>query len=232
MLERGRERGRELPGRKCTVRQLLFVVLKLSWIVQVKSTGIFLHDTTVIHPFPLLFFGGEISVQKDEGQETIAVDKWIIFQAPKRIAELVKVWVSLIDLNSCQGREEFNVNGFPIHPSFHMAIWTDQLAGWVHVYPSQQVWLPLHSHCRPFSSIAMWVWQTTWKKWTIMVNKKEALLHICFALYWTRKEMSVMELASRPDHVPHTSLFVTRYNSFFDTLIWISNYNYLNKSTF
>ena len=154
------------------------------------------------------------------------------FQAPQWIAELVKVWVSLIDLNSCQGRGKFNVNGFPIHPSFHMAIWTDQLAGWVHVYPSQQVWLPLHSHCRPFSSIAMWVWQTTWKKWTIMVNKKEALLHICFALYWTRKEMSVMELASRPDHVPHTSLFVTRYNSFFDTLIWISNYNYLNKSTF
>ena len=62
-----------------------------------KSTGIFLHDTTVIHPFPLLFFAGEISVQRDEGQETIAVDKWIVFQAPQRIAELVKVcllWIN------------------------------------------------------------------------------------------------------------------------------------------
>ena len=31
-------------------------------------------------------------MQKDEGQETIAVDQWIVFQAPTHIAQLVKVY--------------------------------------------------------------------------------------------------------------------------------------------
>ena len=48
----------------------------------------------MIPPFPLLFFGGDISVQRDEGQETIAVDQWIVFQAPTHIAQLVKVTYS------------------------------------------------------------------------------------------------------------------------------------------
>ena len=53
----------------------------------------YVHDATEIPPFPLLFFGGDISVQRDGDQETIAVDKWIVFQAPTHIAELVKVLV-------------------------------------------------------------------------------------------------------------------------------------------
>ena len=45
----------------------------------------------MIPPLPLLFFGGDISVRKDGTQETIAVDDWIVFQAPENIAKLVKV---------------------------------------------------------------------------------------------------------------------------------------------
>lgn len=60
---------------------------------KVKSTAVFVHDSTMIPPFPLLFFGGDISVQRDRDQETIAVDDWIIFQASQKIAELVKVCV-------------------------------------------------------------------------------------------------------------------------------------------
>lgn len=42
-------------------------------------------------PYCLLFFGGDISIQKDKDQDTIAVDEWIVFQSPARIAHLVKV---------------------------------------------------------------------------------------------------------------------------------------------
>ena len=52
---------------------------------------IFLYDCTEVSPFSLLFFGGDITIQKDEGQETIAVDQWIVFRSPARIAHLVKV---------------------------------------------------------------------------------------------------------------------------------------------
>lgn len=57
----------------------------------VKSSAVFLHDTSLIPPLPLLFFGGDIAVRKDGDQDTIAVDDWIVFQASHHIAVLVKV---------------------------------------------------------------------------------------------------------------------------------------------
>lgn len=60
----------------------------------IPSFQIFLYDCTEVSPFSLLFFGGDISIQKDKDQETIAVDEWIVFQSPARIAHLVKVSVS------------------------------------------------------------------------------------------------------------------------------------------
>ena len=47
----------------------------------------------MIAPFPLLFFGGDISVFMEEGHETVAVDEVIKFKSPTRIANLVKVGV-------------------------------------------------------------------------------------------------------------------------------------------
>ena len=58
---------------------------------KVKSSAVFLHDASLIPPFPLLFFGGNIAVGKDGPQDTITVDGWIVFQASPQIAELVKV---------------------------------------------------------------------------------------------------------------------------------------------
>lgn len=55
------------------------------------SPQIFLYDCTEVSPFSLLFFGGDITIQKDEGEETVAVDEWIVFRSPARIAHLVKV---------------------------------------------------------------------------------------------------------------------------------------------
>ena len=54
---------------------------------------LFLYDSTMIAPFPLLFFGGDISVFMEEGYETVAVDDFIKFKSPTRIANLVKVCV-------------------------------------------------------------------------------------------------------------------------------------------
>jgi ATP-dependent RNA helicase DHX36 len=49
-----------------------------------------------VSPYCLLFFGGDISIQKDKDQEIIAVDEWIVFQSPERIAHLVKVLMLMV----------------------------------------------------------------------------------------------------------------------------------------
>lgn len=64
-----------------------------NWLVyhlKMKTSSIYLYDCTEVSPYSLLFFGGDISIQKDQDQETIAVDEWIVFQSPARIAHLVK----------------------------------------------------------------------------------------------------------------------------------------------
>lgn len=64
-----------------------------TWLIyhlKMKTSSIFLYDCTEVSPLSLLFFGGDISIQRDQEQETIAVDEWIVFQSPARIAHLVK----------------------------------------------------------------------------------------------------------------------------------------------
>ncbi|XP_021572161.1 ATP-dependent RNA helicase DHX36 isoform X2 [Carlito syrichta] len=64
-----------------------------NWLIyhlKMRTSSIYLYDCTEVSPYCLLFFGGDISIQKDNGQETIAVDEWIVFQSPARIAHLVK----------------------------------------------------------------------------------------------------------------------------------------------
>ena len=58
---------------------------------KVKSSSVFIHDSSTIPPLPLLFFGGNISVKRDEDQEVISVDDWIVFQAAQRTGGLVQV---------------------------------------------------------------------------------------------------------------------------------------------
>lgn len=65
---------------------------KTPWLVyhkKVQSTEIFLHDTTVINPYPLLFFGGKISTGIKESFEIVTVDNHIVFQCSEKIAKLV-----------------------------------------------------------------------------------------------------------------------------------------------
>uniref|UniRef100_A0A8K9WKQ5 RNA helicase n=1 Tax=Oncorhynchus mykiss TaxID=8022 RepID=A0A8K9WKQ5_ONCMY len=64
-----------------------------TWLIyhlKMRTSSIFLYDCTEVSPFSLLFFGGDVTIQMDQDQETIAVDDWIVFQSPARIAHLVK----------------------------------------------------------------------------------------------------------------------------------------------
>jgi len=52
---------------------------------------LYIHDCSVVTPLALLFFGGVITVQQEDGMDTIAVDDVIKFHSPVKMATLVKV---------------------------------------------------------------------------------------------------------------------------------------------
>ena len=45
-----------------------------------KQDKVFIVDSTMIHPYPILLFGGAIGVEHDA--EVVTVDEWIRFSAP------------------------------------------------------------------------------------------------------------------------------------------------------
>nr|XP_040053924.1 ATP-dependent RNA helicase DHX29 isoform X1 [Gasterosteus aculeatus aculeatus] len=62
---------------------------------KVKYGKIYLRDTSLISPFPVLLFGGDIDIQHRE--RLISVDGWILFQAPVRIGVIFKHLRKLMD---------------------------------------------------------------------------------------------------------------------------------------
>ncbi|XP_072015621.1 LOW QUALITY PROTEIN: ATP-dependent DNA/RNA helicase DHX36-like [Amphiura filiformis] len=58
--------------------------------LKLKSTGIFLHDTSIVEPYPLLFFGGKLQSCDEDGMNVITMDGLVKFHAPARIAQLVQ----------------------------------------------------------------------------------------------------------------------------------------------
>ncbi|KAL8564469.1 hypothetical protein ACOMHN_017611 [Nucella lapillus] len=63
------------------------------WLVyyhMLKTSQVYVHDCTMVSPYPLLFFGGDITILKDGHQDCIAVDEWIVFKASRSIAQIVK----------------------------------------------------------------------------------------------------------------------------------------------
>ncbi|KAJ8287016.1 hypothetical protein GJAV_G00046030 [Gymnothorax javanicus] len=62
---------------------------------KVKYSKVYLRDTSLISPFPMLLFGGDIDVQHRE--RLISLDGWIHFQAPVRIGVIFKHLRKLID---------------------------------------------------------------------------------------------------------------------------------------
>lgn len=62
---------------------------------KVKYSKVFLRETTLVSPFPILLFGGDIAVQHRE--RLLTVDEWIQFQAPVKIAVIFKELRVLIE---------------------------------------------------------------------------------------------------------------------------------------
>ena len=54
----------------------------------VKTTKVFVRDCSMVNPYALLLFGGEINVMHAEGM--LIVDQWMRFRAPVRTAVLVR----------------------------------------------------------------------------------------------------------------------------------------------
>jgi len=71
------------------------------WMVyhqMMKTAQLYIHDSSVVTPFALLFFGGNITFKQEEGMDTICVDTFIKFHSPKSIATLVKKLRNELDL--------------------------------------------------------------------------------------------------------------------------------------
>lgn len=64
----------------------------LVYYLKLKSTSIYLHDATMVHPMPLLFFGERLDIiEEGKGLHSIRVDDMIKFNCFKRTGLLVKV---------------------------------------------------------------------------------------------------------------------------------------------
>lgn len=60
----------------------------LAFFSKVKTSRLFIRDSTMVSPYAILLFGGEIGVLHKKGQ--MSVDKWVIFKAPARVAVLAR----------------------------------------------------------------------------------------------------------------------------------------------
>lgn len=60
----------------------------LAYFSKVQTSRVFVRDATMVSPYAILLFGGDIEVR--HAHEQLVVDKWVIFKAPARVAVLVR----------------------------------------------------------------------------------------------------------------------------------------------
>lgn len=60
----------------------------LAYFSKVKTSKVFLRDSTMVSPYAILLFGGDIGVQ--HAKEEMSVDNWVVFKAQARIAVLAR----------------------------------------------------------------------------------------------------------------------------------------------
>jgi hypothetical protein len=58
----------------------------LVYLQMMETARVYAYDATMVHPYALLLFGGEVGV--DHANGLVTVDKWIKFRATGRIAVL------------------------------------------------------------------------------------------------------------------------------------------------
>ncbi|BFZ23379.1 hypothetical protein BsWGS_26418 [Bradybaena similaris] len=72
------------------VRQTFF---ESKWVVfyyKLKTSQVYIHDSTMVSPYALLFFGGDIKIVVENQTELVTVDDWVTFKASTSTAQLVK----------------------------------------------------------------------------------------------------------------------------------------------
>jgi ATP-dependent RNA helicase DHX57 len=60
----------------------------LAYFSKVQTSRVFVRDSTMVSPYAILLFGGDIDVR--HAQEQLAVDGWVVFKSPARVAVLVR----------------------------------------------------------------------------------------------------------------------------------------------
>ncbi|CAL8147757.1 unnamed protein product [Orchesella dallaii] len=62
----------------------------LAYFQKMKTSSLFLYDTTMITPFPLIFFGGQLSFRKEKHLGVVSVDQNLEFLMEKDVFDLVQ----------------------------------------------------------------------------------------------------------------------------------------------
>jgi ATP-dependent RNA helicase DHX57 len=60
----------------------------LAYFSKVRTSRVFIRDSTMVSPFAILLFGGGIEVRHTD--EQLVVDDWAVFKSPARVAVLVR----------------------------------------------------------------------------------------------------------------------------------------------
>lgn len=69
----------------------------LAYFSKVQTSRVFIRDSSVVSPYAMLMFGGDIDVRY--GQNQLTIDGWIVFKAPERVgAQVNRLRSSLDDL--------------------------------------------------------------------------------------------------------------------------------------
>ncbi|PXF43282.1 putative ATP-dependent RNA helicase DHX57 [Gracilariopsis chorda] len=60
----------------------------LAYYEKVHTSKLFIRDSTMVSPYAILLFGGDIGVNHKNGQ--MSVDRWVVFKAPAQVAVLAR----------------------------------------------------------------------------------------------------------------------------------------------
>lgn len=73
----------------CNFKTKRFPTKFMCYFEKVKTSKVFIRDSSSVSPYPLLLFGGGVDVQ--HADSTITMDGWVTFNADRKVAVLVKL---------------------------------------------------------------------------------------------------------------------------------------------
>jgi len=121
----------------------LFENKYLVYLEKVRTSKLFIRDATMVTPYSLMLFGGQLSYDKDSRQLT--VDKWIKFRVEKEIAVLmdqlrIKVSMYLERLIERQHKSESEVTEEELQEENSLVLAISELLGSEHSIHAFENW--------------------------------------------------------------------------------------------